>query len=84
VPGLDKWGELDIDLVANKKLGRSCQKANIVDRYYPANNLPLDPIGMTRMIYSVISQGWAMKPNMSSPTCWNLWLGLGKISLIVA
>jgi hypothetical protein len=40
VPGLANWGEFDIDLVANKKLGRSLQKANLVARYYAANNLP--------------------------------------------
>ena len=44
VPGLQKWGLEDIDLVASKQLGKSCQKGNIIAKYYPADNLPNEAV----------------------------------------
>lgn len=44
VPGLQSWGLVDIDLVASKQLGKSCQKGNIIAKYYPADDLPNEAV----------------------------------------
>lgn len=44
VPGLEAWGLCDIDLVASKQLGKSCEQGNIIAKYYPSDNLPNEAI----------------------------------------
>ncbi|NQZ08644.1 MAG: DUF3578 domain-containing protein, partial [Algicola sp.] len=44
VPDLYKWGQDDINLVANQENSTKAQQANIIARYYPGDQLPKEAV----------------------------------------